>query len=240
MSRVRYAETLQVDVADGIQVEHICLESEAVSCDGRVRGARVGPALTVASPFRGCRTELAVLDGHRLAIRTRRPRGIDRQYVVDLRFLDDAPETRRRIAWRCWLASAALATLALTGDWLAAVPGVPPLLHAGPAGPLLFLLAAACVGVLALYRTHETLLYRSVHGRSILVEVTGNLGCSRAAVSFVAEIAGRIADARARAAQSKQRFLCDELHEHRRLLGEGVISKAGYERGKQRILQSHG
>jgi hypothetical protein len=49
----------------------------------------------------------------------------------------------------------------------------------------------------------------------------------------------RVADARARAPQSRQQFLRDELREHRRLFEEGVLPEPVYEAGKQRILKAH-
>lgn len=239
IGRVRQAASPQLDFAPGIQVEHVCLESDELVFDGRCLGAPVGPSLTITSQLRGCMTELTVLEGHQLAVRTQRPQRPERRYVLDLRFIDGEPVTRRFIAWRCWLASVALAALAGAGYRLAAMPEVAPWLHMALPGSIGSLAAAVCIGMLALYRTHETIQLRSVHGRAVLVEITGSPGCSRSAAAFAAEMARRIDEARARVAQSKQRFLCDELHEHRRLLEEGVLAPDVYEAGKRRILRAH-
>jgi hypothetical protein len=102
------------------------------------------------------------------------------------------------------------------------------------------LVAALCVGVLALYRTHDTVELVSVHGRAVLVAITGNIGCSRATGAFTADIVRRIDDARAQLRQSKPQFLRDELREHRRLFEDGVLAEADYEAGKRRILRAHG
>jgi hypothetical protein len=236
---VRQVASPQLDFAPGIQVEHVCLESDEVVFDGRCRGTPVGPSLTIASPLRGCMTELTVLDGHRLAVRTQRPQRPERQYVVDLRFIDGEPVTRRFIAWRWWLASAALAALAGACYQLAEASDVAPWLQMALPGSIVSLVAAVCIGMLALHRTHETIQFQSIHGRAVLVEITGSPGCARAAAAFAPEIARRIADARARVAQSKQRFLCDELHEHRRLFEDGVLAQEAYEAGKRRILRAH-
>jgi len=226
---VRYSDSLQFDFAPAVQAEHICLQSDEAIVVDRARGARVGPVLTVASRLRGCETEVAFLDNHRLAVRSRRPRRPRQDYVLDLRFLDAQPVRERRIAWLCWQTSAALAVLAASSHWL----------HPGILGSIGLLTAAICAGMLALYRTRETIEFRSMHGQARLLEIRGGLGCSRAVASFTAELARRITAARAHMPQSRQQFLRDEMREHRRLQGNGVLSVDAYEASKQRILQAH-
>ena len=225
---MRYSDSLQFDFAPAVQAEHICLESDEVVIVDRVRCARVGPSLTVSSRLRGCETELALLDNHRLAVRTRRPRRARQDYVLDLRFINVQPVTNRRIAWIGWQTSIALA--ALGAGWL----------QVEMLGSIGLLTAAVCTGVLASYRTRETIEYRSLHGRARLLEITGGLGCSRAAASFTLELARRITAARADISQSRQQFLRDEMREHRRLQRDGVLSADAYEASKQLILQAHG
>jgi hypothetical protein len=240
ISRMRHAGSPLFDVSPAIQAEHICLESEEFVVKARVRGKRIGSSVKIASRFRRCETELAWLDGHRLEVRARRPRRPGLRYEVDLRFVDGATVTQRRIAWRCWQATLTLAVLSAASYWLATVPGGPSWVPTGLPGSIALLVATVCVGALALYRTHDTIEFHSVHGRVVLVAVTGNIGCSRATGAFVAELGRRIAAARAHEPQTRQRFLRDELREHRRLFEEGVLSEDAYETGKQRILQSHG
>ena len=238
--RVQYAGSPQFDLTPAIRTEHICLESEEFDVPARVRGRRIGPSLKVASRFRGCETELAWLDGHRLEVRTQRRRGARLRYEVDLRFIDGEATTRRRIAWRCWQVGAALAALSATSFWLATMPDGPSWIPTTLPVSIGLLVAALGVGVLALYRTHDTVELVSVHGRAVLVAITGNIGCSRATGAFTAEIVRRIDDARAQLRQSKQQFLRDELREHRRLFEDGVLAEADYEAGKRRILRAHG
>lgn len=223
-----------------IRAEDICLASDEFVIDGRFRGTCSGPKLAIAHRVRGCRTELALLDGHRLAVRSQAPRRPVRRYVVDLRFLDESPATRRTIAWNCWLASLSSVTAAGLVAWLAAS------MHAHPEAWSAWLLSLGLValgllvGAVALYRTHDTMLLRSVHGQVALAELTGGLGSSRQAMSFHAVLAQRTAAARAAMSQSRQSYLRDELREHRRLFEGGVLSEDAYEAGKRRILQAHG
>jgi hypothetical protein len=237
---VRYAGSPQFDATPAIQAEHICLQSDEFVVNAPIRGKRIGPALKIASRFRNCETELALLEGHRLEVRSWRPHRARLKYVVELRFFDSAPITRLSIDWRSWVAGLLLAALAAASYRLATATDSPSWMQLGLPGSIALLVAAVCVVLLALYRTNETVQFRSVHGRAVLVEFTGNVGCARAAGAFTAELRRQIADARAQAAQSKQQFLRDELREHRRLFDDGVLSEDAYEAGKLRILQAHG
>ncbi|HET9694321.1 MAG TPA: hypothetical protein VFP48_08040 [Steroidobacteraceae bacterium] len=235
---MQHVARLQLDDAT-LRAEDICLASEEFVIDSRPRGARTGPTLAVGHRVRRCRTELALLDGHRLAVRSHGPRRLDRRYVIDLRFLDDTPLMRRTIAWNCWLACLASAAVAGLVAWLASS------LHAHPEVASAWMVVAGFIalglllGAAALYRTHETLVFHSVHGRVALAELSGGLGCARAAMSFRAALAQRIAAARADVPQSRQQYLRDELREHRRLFESGVLAGDAYEAGKRRILQAH-
>jgi hypothetical protein len=237
---VRHVDSLTIDLAQSVGVEHICLESDEVVVAERVRNIRVGPTFTVVSRLRGCETELAVIEGHRLAVRSRRPRRPPQDYFVDLCFVDGEPVQERRIAWRFWQAGAVLVSLAALGHWLTPALANPVWQHAVLRASIGLLTAAICAGALALYRTRETIAFRSVHGRTRLFEMTGSLGWSRTAKSFIADLARRIEAARASAARSRPHFLRDEMREHRRLWDAGVLSDEAYEAGKQRILHAHG
>lgn len=239
IGRVQPAANLQFGALPA-RAEDICLAADEYVIDRRFRGATVGPSLTVVNRSRRCETEAALVDGQRLAVRARRPRLPDRRYVVDLRFLDEVPHTRRSIAWNCWLGSLAAVTAAGLVAWLAANP-----LRASPEVPAAWALALGLfaigllVGAVAAYRTHERLVLHSVHGRIALVEFVGCLGCTRAAAAFTSAVAQAIDASRRQAPQSRQQYLRDELREHRRLFEDGVISSDVYEAGKRRILQSH-
>ena len=179
-----------------------------------------------------------MLDGHRLAVHDGR-RGLERRYVLDLRFIAEAPLTTRTVAWNCWFAS--LASLAAAGlvAWLAWTQRAHPQVWSAWVVTMGLSGTALLVGAVALYRTYDTTLLYSVHGRVTLARLTGTLGSSRHAATFTAELTRSIGAARAAVVQSRQAFLRDELREHRRLFEDGVLSAEAYEAGKRRILQAH-
>lgn len=240
IERVQSLPQRDVDLTELLGAEHICLQSDEVVVPRRRRGLTIGPTLTVTNRLRGCESEFAVLEGHQLGIRLRRPRRDERRYVVDLRFVDAEPIVRRHVAWRFWQLFAALAILAALVGWLAASRSAPPWLGNAWLAALALASLAAANGCLAAYRTYETVSFVSLHGRTSLAEVTGSLGCRRACSAFAAELGRRIAEARRTIAQPRQQFLRDELREHRRLHEDGVLPADAYEGGKRRILRAHG
>lgn len=234
------ADPLQVETAPAMQAEHICLESDEITVSDDPRHDRVGPSFSYECRIRGCATEFAVLEGHRLGVRSRRHRQVEQSYIVDLRFVDGEPVAERRVAWRCWQASAGLAALAALDYLITSIFASSGWQQLGYQIAVALLTAAICTGLFALYRTRETLSFHSVHGRECLMQIAGGLGCSRSARGFVAELARHSAMARSASAQSPAHFLRDEMREHHRLWRAGVLSDAAYEASKRRILQAHG
>jgi hypothetical protein len=233
---VRHAAEWQFD-AGVRRAESVCLTTDEFVIDRSLRGARRGPTLTVVHRHRRCETELALLDGHRLAVHDRGRGG--RRYVVDLRFIAETPLTSRTVAWNCWLALLATAIAAGLVAWLAWDQRAHPQAWSAWVVTLALSVTALLLGLVARYRTYESILLYSVHGRVALARLTGGLGSTRQAATFQAELVRGIAAARAAITQSRQAFLRDELREHRRLFEDGVLAAEAYEAGKRRILQAH-
>jgi len=230
---------LNAALVDAVEAEHIYLESDEIVIERRIGTKRIGPCVTVANRLRRTETELAVLDGHRLEVRTRRARRAEQRYLVDLRFVDSAPVMHRYVGWRWWQACLLLGVLALLTAWLATSTSVPASLATPWPVPLALASTSIGAAVLAVYRTYGTVDFLSLHGRASLVEATGGLRVHRACAEFVAALDRRVAEARHTTTQPKQQFLRDELREHRRLFEDGILSEAAYEAGKRSILRAH-
>jgi hypothetical protein len=143
------------------------------------------------------------------------------------------------IAWGCGLAGLAAGAAAVVLRRPEILPGGIAWPRLEWPGALALAVVAAGLVALAVYRSYGSIRFLSAHGRVTLVEFTGRLGCPRDAAAFGDVLSRRVADARARAPQSRQQFLRDELREHRRLFEEGVLAGPAYEAGKQRILKAH-
>jgi len=236
---MQHAYPLDIRAGHGLNVEHICLESDEPAAAATASDVRTGPAFRFVSRLRDCETELAFSTGHRLSVHCGRPGRPLRSYVVDLRFIDTEAITGLRIAWRWWLAAMALAGLSTLGFWLAQQFAAARWHQAGLQAATLVVTAAACLGLLSLRKTRVAIELHSLHGHARVADVTGSLGSTGDARSFVAELSRRVVAARGQSAMSKQQFLRDEMREHHRLWREGVLSDAAYEDSKRRILAAH-
>jgi len=100
---------------------------------------------------------------------------------------------------------------------------------------------SACAGlslILAIYRSHDRLVFYSQHGRVPLV-VLFNRSPDRVTLgSFTGVLAQQIKDAK-RNYLGNNHALNEELKELRRLMEAGIISSRRYDFAKQRILSQH-
>lgn len=195
-------------------------------------------SFTHASGIHGCLTELFILEGHYLGVRSIRPAAPAREYDFDLRFARCSPVRVYQIPW-AWLATALV--LGITGLGLLAAT-----FSSGGRLPSTDLIAGAgamLASFIALYvsfrRTMESLEVRSVHGDASLVSLTGGIGSTRGENEFLAELARNIEAARRARPQTQQEFLCDQMREHHRLRNLGVLSEEQYQASKARILAAH-
>ena len=222
------------------QAEHIAIEGESDVLDASAKQPYRKTILkyTLASKLRGCSTEISILDGHYLGVRSVRPNREIRKYQFDLRFVSSKPIRVRRVAWSwfgVWAALFAAAIGALTttlSDDLQRQTA----LAAGAA-------ALLCASGVALYvflrRTTESLEFRSVHGNATLMSVTGGFGSARKGKQFFVELIKHVYAANNSRPESKQQFLRNEMREHHRLRELGVLSEREYEQSKARILAEH-
>lgn len=192
----------------------------------------------LASALRGCSTEIAILEGHYLSVRSQRLRMPPLKYVFDLRFVKAKPVRVRNVAW-AWIV-AAVSSIAATGAaaWLAAhsaAPWTSPAFFGAVAG----IVAAGVATLLALRRTSESLQFVSVHGDAPLVSIVGGIGSAKSGKRFFIEMIKSINTAKAARPQLAAHFLRDEMREHHRLHELKVFSDEQYAASKARILQAH-
>lgn len=182
--------------------------------------------------------ELAIIDYYYLAVRTGRS-GSERDYVLDLRFIDGSLRARRHIPWIWILLNLALASVAALGVWqLVSSTALFWWQHRLLLGATTLGLTACC-GLVSAWRTTESLSLRSVHGGATLLEFTGSLGTLRSSRKFAAKLAAHIQFACAHRRATRAEHLRDEMREHFRLKEAGVLSREQYEASKSRILDQH-
>jgi hypothetical protein len=219
------------------QSEYILLESDEQPTVPHPRASRKRHA-RVEAPDRIRRRvlTLTIIDYFYLAVGVQRAQSVTAEYVLDLRFVDPSVRMSRHIASR-WL----VVTLVLVA--LAVAIGLCVQGSAAPGNWLVACLIASTLavgaGFVCAYRTTETLVVFSIHGRARLLEYTGTLGLGRAMRPFLIKLSAHVRIATAARRRSKALHLRDEMREHARLHETGVLSKPEYEAGKVRILAAH-
>lgn len=221
------------------RAEHILLESDDREVPTLETARRIHARLVVHGGRWRRSMELALIDYFYLSVRTARAQTVDARYVVDLRFVDPAPELTRRIAWRWIAACAAFLALGLFGAREVAESTTPWWRHELLPATAALLGVAACALFAAVHLTTETVALVSAHGRVRLVAHTGSVGTFRALRGFLPRLDAHLRVACGARRRSRAEHLRDEMREHFRLRSAGALTEEEYESAKRRILATH-
>lgn len=221
------------------KAEDILLESEERVVP-RLRTARkVHAHLLFRSRIRRRAFELDIIDYYFLSVKVWRAGLLVSEYALDLRFVDSALIQSRRFASR-WIAATGMLLISLGATvWWVGSSSVPWWRHDGMPACAALLGLAACAAVGSVYRTTESLILLSIHGRAKLLECTAGLGKLLAIRPFIARLEAHIQVAAAARRASQREHLRDEMREHYRLKEAGVLPEDEYEASKKLILASH-
>jgi hypothetical protein len=240
-ARANVAKTDPARMLDATaRAEHISIEAEDANEPApKPNLGKVLCAYVLASPLRGYRTELAILDNYFISVRAARPDAGHVQYVVDLRFANPRPVRVRHIAWGWLLLTTLIAAGAAFAFWRASTaPEFWTGFSAYRGCAALAIAGTAFIGFLR--GTTEALVFTSRHGAAPLVRVIGGIGSARAGKSFFIALIKAINAAKLARSQPKAQWLRDEMREHHRLRELGALSQAEYEASKAQILGEHG
>jgi hypothetical protein len=224
------------------RAEHISIEShtDEESTPTTKRPHRiVRHTYTLKSAIRGCETELKILDGHFLGVRSVRPDTVTKKYDVDLRFADPKPIRVRHVSWTWLVVTIGLIALSCATLTMQVLRFDEPWKQFGFIAACVTLLLSGGTAFLFMRRTAEALEFKSVHGKVTLVSVSGGIGSAKAGKHFFVELMKDINAAKSAKPQTPAQFLRDEMREHHRLHALGVLAEEDYEASKARILASH-
>ena len=214
-------------------VEEICLSAavDDPETDQPPEDQKTAAALEQASWMRRCQSKFTLFNNHRLSVKTQGFMLNTRDYTFDIGVLDPQPRRSLKLCWSNLLIFVALCGAA----WFLAS------ISLTLKTTLLSIILGACAGlslILAVYRSHDRLVFYSQYGRVPLV-VLFNRSPDRVTLgSFTDALMQHINDARAQCPGANE-SLSEELKAHRRLMQEGGISNKRYDIVKQRILSQH-
>jgi hypothetical protein len=216
--------------------EHILLESDFREVPDPRIARKVHARIAFRSRLRWRRMQLELFDYYYLSVRSA-SRSTKLEYVLDLRFVG-MPQVSRHISWR-WIA-ASLLLMSLGYGILQFGHFAPPWWQRVRLAGCAALMATWSVATLvALYRTTETVRLFSTGGAAKLLEYTGGLGTLHDMRRFLEKVAAHLRLAAAARRSTRAKHLRDELREHARLKGLGVLCEPEYESAKASILGKH-
>ena len=216
-----------------MNLEEICLSTADVDLefDQPLEEADIAAVLAQANWMRRCRSEFTLFNNHRLLIETQKFMQDARDYTVDIGILDPHPKRIFKVDWSYLLIFFTLCGAA----WLSAFSG--HALNTTLLSISLVALAGASL-ILAIYRSHDRIVFYSQHGRTPLIVLFNRSPDRKTLDSFTEALVEHIKDAKDHHLGINE-ILIGELKEHRRLMEEEIISSKRYNIVKQRILSQH-
>ena len=191
----------------------------------------IAAVIEQANWMRRCQSQFTLFNNHRLSVETRGFMREARDFTIDISILDPRPKRIFKVGWSYLLMFFALCGAALFFALSDLALNTTPL-------PISLVSFAGASLILAIYRSHDRIVFYSQHGRTPLV-VLFNRSPDRVTLdSFTDTLVQHIRDAKNRNRGAIE-TLNEELKEHRRLMEEGIISSKRYEVVKQRILSQH-
>ncbi len=182
--------------------------------------------------MRRCQSEFTLFDNHRLSVKTQGFVQNSPDYTINIGILDPHPKRLFKISWGNMLVFVGLCG----AIWLFAFNSL------AQKTTLVAIILSVCAGlslILAIYRSHDRLVFYSQSGRVPLVVLFNRLPDRVTLDSFTEVLIQHIKDAKAHYMGTIE-TLNEELKAHRHLMEEGVISNKRYDIVKQRILSQHG
>ena len=218
-------------VLDSSAGEHISLGDEYEERRNQRRTVR--KLARIDDRLRGRTTELTFYDqGFLRLVEKRRDKPV-RRHSLDLRFLDPIPTMEHVYPRRLVHVIGACAGVALIAATLAYF-GILSIATAPIAGVAL---TATIVNMIwFFFLTHEKIRFRTLHGRAIAIELIAGLGYIRRYRKLIATFVEAIESAEDIIGDDMTVYLREEMREHYRLRGDGVLTPAQCSTSTARIL----
>jgi len=220
--------------------EHHVLETETPERINIESGSPAEDGLqTVAERFelkdraRNRLTELTLFDQGTLKLVEHHRKKLIKAHRFKLRYLDPVPTFATHVAKRCFYAALGLGSVA----GIAALLAKFSLLHSYTL-PLAIVATTAAVVVLllAIYRTHDKIVFRTLHGHSPAITLTAGFGYVRRFRSILPSLVTAIEEAAESIGDDTMVFLREEMREHYRLRGDGILTPEDCNSSTEKIL----
>ena len=219
----------------GANTEHIYIGDEFAEQSSEP--TTVNKCARIRNWVRGTITELTFYEEGFLKIREGTKKKLNKEHVLELRFMKPEPVTTRRYATVCLWFSLGIGLLALL------LSIVLPLMNLSQykISSTAILATAAILSLLFfVYRSEVTHQFCTASGKTVVLSLTGSLGCNHRIRAMTLDIRKAILHARAETDVRDAHYLRAEMQAHYNLAEAGVITRKACADGTALILSKFG
>lgn len=191
----------------------------------------------IKNRVRGTIIELTFYEEGFLKIREGNKKKLNKEHVLELRFIKPDPVTVRRIATSCLWSSLGIGILALIASFILPLTSLAQ--HTISVTAVLATLAILSL-LFSVYRSEVTHQFCTASGQTAVLTLIGSFGCERGMRAMAREIQQAIVRASADAGAHDVHYLRAEMSAHYKLSETGVISREACSDGTALILSKFG
>ena len=218
-----------------METEHICIGDDLVEQTGEP--TTVTKCEQIKNRVRGTITELTFYEEGFLKIREGNTKKLNKEHVLELRFIKPDPVTTRRIATSCLWSSLGSGILALLVSFVLPLTSLAQ--HTISATAVLATMTILSL-LFSVYRSEVTHQFCTTSGQTVVLSLIGSFGCERGMRTMAREIQQAIVRASADTGAHDVHYLRAEMSAHYKLSETGVISREACSDGTALILSKFG
>ena len=229
---------MENQLTDKIEIElETSGETTWFSDDEEVKIEEINLEFEQSSKIRDIYRKITIFNRHHCYQTIKNKRKGKYKYRVDLSFLDPRPFRQRKIAWRWFMTSVALALISAVMIYMGWVVNTITPTHNYGISAAVVIVAMLISLRLFINNTHDKIIFRSQYGRVKYIEVFNKYPDKKSFRSFLGSFVNQVKNEKAKRNYSIAKFLARELQELRRLKNEEVITEKEYQSGKKAIFK---
>ena len=221
-------------VLEDVTVEHPKLHPEFV---GSREPREIRDEFVVRDMLRRRQTAIRIYAEGWIDVETQEPGKAPSRHQIDLRYIDAVPTMDRHYPVPVFKFAGGAAALAAA----ASIPALLGWLLAYTVPTAIVAAVAAVAGLwIGFHRSHEKIVFQTLHGRAGAIGLTAGLGTIKRFHQLVPKLVEAIADAAESVHDETAIYLRAEMREHYRLCKDGVLTDEECAASTGRILDSFG
>ena len=219
----------------GMDTEHIYIGDEFTEQTHEPK--TIAKCKHIKNRVHGTTTELTFYEEGFLKIREGNKKKLNKNHVLELRFIKPEPVTTGKIATSCLWSSLSIGILALVASFVLPLTSLAQ--HTISVTAVLATLSILSL-LFSAYRSEVTHQFCTASGQTVVLSLTGSFGCARRMRTMASEVTHAIERASADTGAHDVHYLRAEMSAHYKLSETGVISREACSDGTALILSKFG